>query len=125
MNDDLERAARSWGIETSFWDVRGTQQHASPEAVAQIAAALSACGSPAEFPAETGGPTQSFQGRGQRLWIIAVQLYSLRSARNWGHGDFSDLAALIDVAAQAGAAGIGLNPLHALFPERPQDASPY
>src|SRR5262249_29906924 len=36
-----------------------------------------------------------------------------------------DLARLITVAAECGAAGIGLNPLHALFPDRAQEASPY
>ena len=42
-----------------------------------------------------------------------------------GIGDFSDLARLIELAAALGAAGIGLNPLHALFPDRAQEASPY
>ena len=57
--------------------------------------------------------------------MLAVQLYALRSRRNWGHGDFGDLARLIDLATSCGAAGIGLNPLHALFPDRAQEASPY
>lgn len=60
-----------------------------------------------------------------RLWGIAVQLYSLRSVRNWGIGDFTDLAGLVEGAAELGAAAIGLNPLHALFPTRPEHASPY
>src|SRR5260370_2148991 len=59
-----------------------------------------------------------------RMWALAVQLYGVRSLRNWGHGDFTDLAALVDLAADLGAAGIGLNPLHALF-DGASDASPY
>jgi 4-alpha-glucanotransferase len=55
---------------------------------------------------------------------LAVQLYGVRSRRNWGHGDFTDLAALVDLASDLGAAGIALNPLHALFDD-PADASPY
>ena len=54
-----------------------------------------------------------------------MQLYGIRSRRNWGHGDFTDLANLIDIAAALGAAAIGLNPLHALFDDRPEEASPY
>ncbi len=60
-----------------------------------------------------------------RMWALAVQLYGLRSRRNWGHGDFSDLLALIDLAADLGAAGVGLNPLHARFIDEPEQASPY
>ncbi len=61
----------------------------------------------------------------QRMWALAVQLYGIRSARNWGHGDFTDLLALVDLAADLGASGIGLNPLHTLFDDRPSEPSPY
>ncbi len=61
----------------------------------------------------------------QRSWGIAVQLYGIRSHRNWGHGDFTDLANLIDIASELGASAIGLNPLHALFDDRAEEASPY
>jgi 4-alpha-glucanotransferase len=60
-----------------------------------------------------------------RIWGVATQLYLLRSEHNWGIGDFTDLCMLIDIAAKWGASVIGLNPLHALFLDDPERASPY
>jgi 4-alpha-glucanotransferase len=62
---------------------------------------------------------------GRRMWGIAIQLYLLCSDTNWGLGDFSDLRALVDLAVAHGADVIGLNPLHAMFPDDPEHASPY
>jgi 4-alpha-glucanotransferase len=70
-------------------------------------------------------PPRAFGGDFDRGWLLAVQLYSIRSARNWGIGDFTDLKGLIELAAALGADGVGLNPLHALFDDRPTDCSPY
>jgi 4-alpha-glucanotransferase len=69
--------------------------------------------------------SKAFAGDFDRTWLIAVQLYGVRSARNWGMGDFTDLKNLIELARKLGADGIGLNPLHALFDDRPTDCSPY
>jgi 4-alpha-glucanotransferase len=70
-------------------------------------------------------PPRAFAGDFDRGWLLAVQLYGVRSARNWGMGDFSDLEGLIRLAGMLGADGVGLNPLHALFDDRPTDCSPY
>jgi 4-alpha-glucanotransferase len=70
-------------------------------------------------------PPGAFDGDFERCWLLAVQLYGVRSARNWGIGDFTDLAGLIELAGHLGADGVGLNPLHALFDDRPADCSPY
>ena len=70
-------------------------------------------------------PDRAYGGDFDRAWVIAVQLYSVRSARNWGMGDFTDLESLIRLAHALGADGIGLNPLHVLFDDRPGDCSPY
>jgi 4-alpha-glucanotransferase len=70
-------------------------------------------------------PPKTFGGDFDRRWLLAVQLYGVRSARNWGIGDFTDLEGLIELANGLGADGVGLNPLHALFDDRPADCSPY
>jgi len=62
----------------------------------------------------------------QRLWGLALQLYSLSSDRDWGCGDFSDLKRIVEWAGkELGAGVIGLNPLHALRNIRPYHISPY
>ncbi|MDE3226368.1 MAG: 4-alpha-glucanotransferase, partial [Nitrospirota bacterium] len=63
---------------------------------------------------------------GARTWGLSLQLYALRSSRNWGVGDFGDLADIVERAAtDLGAGVVGLNPLHALKNARPYHISPY
>jgi 4-alpha-glucanotransferase len=66
-----------------------------------------------------------FLADGGRCWGLAIQLYALRSERNWGIGDFTDLACIARTAGKAGAALIGVNPMHARHLARPDEASPY
>ena len=62
----------------------------------------------------------------QRLWGLALQLYSLSSDRNWGCGDFTDLGRIVEWAGKGlGAGVVGLNPLHALRNTTPYHISPY
>ena len=56
---------------------------------------------------------------------LAVQLYLLRSETNLGIGDFRDLAALGAALEGRPCDVVGLNPLHAPFPDDPEHASPY
>lgn len=61
----------------------------------------------------------------KHLWGAIIQLYTLRSAKNWGIGDFSDLQQFLSEIAKKGGDFVGLNPIHALFPANPESASPY
>lgn len=64
-------------------------------------------------------------GQGGRVWGPSVQLYGIRSRRNWGIGDFTDLRSLVDISADSGAGIVGVNPLHAMFQEDSGRVSPY
>jgi 4-alpha-glucanotransferase len=113
---DLTELAARWGIEASYVDIQGRQQVAEGDTLRRIVEALSAAGSPpAAAESAARQPEPAYQGNGRKCWVLAVQLYGVRSRRNWGHGDFSDLAALLEIVADLGGAGIGLNPLHAQF----------
>jgi (1->4)-alpha-D-glucan 1-alpha-D-glucosylmutase len=69
-----------------------------------------------------GPPSGDARGRS---WGVALQLYGVRSARNWGIGDLGDLARAATLFSALGADIIGINPLHALYPDAPDRASPY
>lgn len=123
--DHLEAEARRWGVEPGYHDIFGHWRAAPDAAVRAIIGALSARWAEPAVPGPVGPVRPAFQGDGRRLWCLAVQLYAVRSKRNWGIGDFRDLRDIIDIAARGGAAAVGLNPLHALFLDRPEMASPY
>ena len=65
---------------------------------------------------------RSFSGRAAG---VALSLFGLRSARDWGCGDLTDLCSAIDVFARAGAQFVALNPLHAIANRQPYNTSPY
>jgi 4-alpha-glucanotransferase len=61
----------------------------------------------------------------RRVAGVALSLYGLRSERNWGIGDTTDLKAITTTLAAAGAHFVALNPLHALPNRQPYNISPY
>ena len=63
---------------------------------------------------------------GGRKAGLGIALYGLRSERNWGVGDLTDLKMLIDWCVDVlGVSTIGLNPIHAIHNRRPYNVSPY
>ena len=62
---------------------------------------------------------------GARRWGLTTQLYGLRSERNWGIGDFTDLARLAAAAGSHGAATLGTQPAACAVRRRAAACSPY
>jgi len=59
----------------------------------------------------------------RRVYGLAANLYTVRGARNWGVGDLTDLAGLIEWAGRCGAAFVGINPIQARNDR--DDGNPY
>lgn len=60
-----------------------------------------------------------------QAWGVAAQLYSVRSSKSWGIGDFADLGDLSAIFGHEGADFFQINPLHAAEPVGHMSASPY
>ena len=62
---------------------------------------------------------------GKKTWGVPVQLYEQVSENNLGIGNFSDLAQIGNMLGRNGAGIMGVNPLHAMRDDYPENASPY
>lgn len=62
---------------------------------------------------------------GKKTWGVPVQLYEQVSENNLGIGNYSDLAQLGNLLGKHGAGILGVNPLHAMRDDQPENASPY
>jgi 4-alpha-glucanotransferase len=71
-------------------------------------------------------PRQAYEGDSSAGgWGCFVPLYAVRSERNWGAGDFTDLQNLAAWTAELGASVSGTLPLLAAFLDDPCEPSPY
>lgn len=147
-DDPLLELARRCGVESEFVDALGVKRIASRDALRRVLDALSVeSGSNVAIRAELrrlGGSnrrasvrssaapasaapsstaTRCFLPRGTRRGVYA-NLYTVRTPRDTGFGDFAALRELIDRAATARLDYVAINPLHVLRSTQ-ADASPY
>jgi 4-alpha-glucanotransferase len=128
--------AQAAGIDPWYTDWHGHKVQVSESTLTAILSALG--GQPAGGAREAAGgdagdqppPLQPAPPRPRepngRSWGFTVQLYSLRSAGSWGHGDLRDLADFAAWSARdLGAGFVLVNPLHAAEPLPPVSPSPY
>lgn len=109
-DETRERLLAAMGLEATDEDVarRTLEAWDAREAADAGAAVRSGAATPGEAPPRCHAPPV------ERAFGILAQLYSVRSATDWGAGDFTSLRALVDWAAEVGADFVGMNPLHAL-----------
>jgi 4-alpha-glucanotransferase len=65
------------------------------------------------------------QGAPTKTWGAFLPTYAIRSERNWGAGDLTDLGNLIDWVQGLGGGLVGTLPLLAAFLDEPFEPSPY
>jgi 4-alpha-glucanotransferase len=125
---ELMRAAHDRGVATSYRASGGREVTVAPATIEAILAALGdpPASRPVSGPEQTARADAVAPAPAQRSWGLTVQLYAVRSAASWGHGDFRDLADLAALSAREFGAGFVLiNPLHAAEPVPPISPSPY
>ncbi len=125
---DLKSVALSRGIQPAYYDVFGRRHEASDAVLRSILAALGPAPElpPSTQPASAAVPQVWQPAVLKKRAGVAISLYGLRSNRNWGCGDLTDLKNFIDWAVRAlEASFVALNPLHAIHNRQPYNTSPY
>ena len=141
----LDRLAAAAGIAHEWWDLAGRRHVVGADTKRALLAAM---GLAADSSSEARGrlveladarerrrlppivaPDRCYLPpeirEGARRFGLAAHLYSLRRRGDQGIGDFTTLSLMGDATARAGGRLVGINPLHALFAEDRERASPY
>jgi glycogen operon protein len=131
--------AEAAGIQPEWWEIDGRHHRVSVETQRALLAAMNVDFATARVAREEAGRLAAL--RKARVIVdegpaylpadlghvfgLTTHLYALRDKRQVGIGDFETLGRFGETAARMGAAFVGINPLHHLFPTDRQRASPY
>jgi len=129
----IDQLAKQSGIIDSYRDISGRIHKASLQTKQALLKALDVDldeAKPSNILSSEQTEARSVYGadklrRDGGCWGVTAALYALRSERNFGVGDFEDLARLAEIMAAKGADFVGINPVHALFPSAPHLYAPY
>ena len=77
-------------------------------------------------PRSIAAPTRAYgPDKMMHTWGVFLPLYALRTARDWGVGDFTDLGNFIGWMQDRGGGIVGTLPLLAAYLDEPLEPSPY
>ncbi len=132
MRKDLALLARRYGVETQYKDASGEICVVPEETIAFVLDALGARADDNAAPGASAAKPEKASRcfapswlRSGKAWGVSLQLYQLRTDRDWGIGDFAALADYAKMASEDSADFVGVNPLHALFLSAPERCSPF
>lgn len=137
-DSDVSRVAAAAGIQGEWWEVNGTHHNVSVETKRALLAAMG-------LEVKSRGDVQDHLWalrktadlsqaepshedalvKSSRFFGLSAHLYALRHDSDWGIGDFETLSQTAEATGVMGGRLLGINPLHHMFTDDRERASPY
>ena len=125
---NLTELAARWGIEASYLDIQGRRQDADEETLRRHRRGAVRCAAIRQLPStrRRGSPSPPIRATAGNAGCWRSSFTGCGRGATGGTAISAISRRLLDIVADLGGAGIGLNPLHAQFYDRPGcSGSPY